>query len=168
MIYSTPGAQESLSQGDILDDCPLLYWEFAPSMEAETPPRAVITRARVVVLTQACDLAQPKSTRVLVAIVHQARDLVERSILKSSLIRDHIRSHRVYGWYFLPKGEALPESIVDLRHLHTIPRVLLDRLIAEQKRVTRVATPYREHLAQHFATTYSRIGLPRPYETEED
>jgi hypothetical protein len=25
---------------------------------------------------------------------------------------------------------------------------------------------YREHLAKHFADTYSRIGLPEPYETE--
>jgi hypothetical protein len=24
-------------------------------------------------------------------------------------------------------------------------------------------TPYREHLAQHFSVTYSRIGLPEPY-----
>jgi hypothetical protein len=28
-------------------------------------------------------------------------------------------------------------------------------------------TPYREHLAQHFAVTYSRIGLPEPYGTLE-
>jgi len=25
---------------------------------------------------------------------------------------------------------------------------------------------YREHLAKHFADTFSRIGLPEPYETE--
>jgi hypothetical protein len=24
------------------------------------------------------------------------------------------------------------------------------------------------HLAQHFATTYARIGLPEPYETEPE
>jgi hypothetical protein len=28
-------------------------------------------------------------------------------------------------------------------------------------------TPYREHLAQHFSVTYSRIGLPEPYGTLE-
>jgi hypothetical protein len=26
-------------------------------------------------------------------------------------------------------------------------------------------SPYREHLAQHFAVTYMRIGLPAPFET---
>lgn len=29
----------------------------------------------------------------------------------------------------------------------------------------RLATPYREYLAQHFAVTYMRIALPEPYET---
>jgi len=45
---------------------------------------------------------------------------------------------------------------------------MLERLIQQGKRLTRIATPYREHLAQHFSTTYSRIGLPEPYETEPE
>ena len=114
----------------------------------------------MVVLTQACDLAQKKATRSLVAVVHDAQRLVDRGILRSAVVRDQIRSHRVYGWYFLPAGTALAESVVDLRDLHTIPRHLLERLAQEGKRVCRIATPCREHLAQHFATTYSRIGLP--------
>src|SRR6266571_109758 len=104
MIYCGPSPQEALTQGDILDDCPLLYWEVSSAGVPEPEPRSVTTRARIVVLTQACDLAQAKATRVLVAIVHNARHLVERGILKDALIRDHIRSHRVYGWYFLPNG----------------------------------------------------------------
>ena len=32
-------------------------------------------------------------------------------------------------------------------------------------RKARIKPIYREHLAKHFADTYSRIGLPRPYET---
>ena len=27
------------------------------------------------------------------------------------------------------------------------------------------STPYREHLVEHFTVTYSRIGLPDPYDT---
>jgi hypothetical protein len=122
----------------------------------------------VVVLTQACDLAQKKATRSLVAVVHDAQRLVDRGILRSAVVRDQIRSHRVYGWYFLPAGTALAESVVDLRDLQTIPRHLLERLAQEGKRVCRIATPCREHLAQHFATTYSRIGLPLPYDTQTD
>ncbi len=167
MIYRKPVPRDCLTQGDMLDDCPLVYWELLPS-EAETGPRPVTVRARVVVLTQACDLAQNKATRILVAVVHEAQHLVDRGLLKSSVIRDQVRSHRVYGWYFLPKGETMRESIVDLRHLHTVPRNVLEELITRGKRVIRLTTPYREHLAQHFATTYSRIGLPEPYETQAD
>ena len=37
--------------------------------------------------------------------------------------------------------------------------------IAAGGRQLRLTSPYREHLAQHFAVTYSRIELPEPYET---
>jgi hypothetical protein len=74
----------------------------------------------------------------------------------------------VYGWYFLPAHEALglPELIVDLRQLHTTRHDLLTALSGSGKRRARLRSPYREHLAKHFADTYSRIGLPEPYETE--
>lgn len=157
MIW-TPGlSDEPLSQGDLLEECPILVWEGDES---------AILRSRVIVLTQACDLAQNKFSRVVVAIVHEARTLVDQGTLKAVTIRDQVRSHRIWGWYFLPAGSGLPESLVDLRDLHTVPRELLEELIADGQRVARLLTPYREHMAQHFATTYARIALPEPYETE--
>jgi hypothetical protein len=106
--------------------------------------------------------------RVLVAVVHRVQHLVERGVLQSKMIRDQIRTHKVYGWYFLPAGTSVDESIVDLRDLHTLPRALLDNLIAEGKRVARIRTPFREHLAQHFSITYARIGLPEPYPSQPE
>ena len=55
--------------------------------------------------------------------------------------------------------------IVDLRRLHTVRSDLLRELYRSGKRRGRVQPLYREHLAKHFADTFSRIGLPRPYET---
>ena len=57
--------------------------------------------------------------------------------------------------------------MVDLRDLHTVPMALLEGLQARGRHVGRLITPYREHLAQHFSVTYSRIGLPEPYGTLE-
>jgi hypothetical protein len=125
--------------------------------------------ARVVVLTQACDLAQTNSSRVLVAQVHDAQKLVEMGVLKGPAVRDHVRRHLVFGWYFLPavaSPVSLPEAIVDLRDLHSVPRIVLEQLIADGKRVATLAPPYREHLAQHFAVTYMRVALPEPYATQ--
>lgn len=163
-----PLSDETLSQGDIIEDCPLLVLDD-PGRVTGTDVVPDVMRLRVIVLTQACDLAQNKSTKVLVAAVHEARLLVEQKILKPSTISDAIRRHQFFGWYFLPASTSLvqiPESIVDLRELHTLHRGILERLIAEGKGVCRLATPYREHLAQHFGVTYMRIGLPEPYTTE--
>jgi len=124
--------------------------------------------APVIVLTQACDLAQAKTVRVLVARVHQAQQLVDQGLLKGATIRDQIRRHQVFGWYFLPAVAApasLPEAIVDLRDIHSVPRAILQELIARGRRLATLVSPYREHLAQHFAVTYMRVALPEPYET---
>jgi len=150
-----------LSQGDVFENCPVFVWD-----DGERSHEPVERSVRVIVLTQACDLAQIKAARVLVAVVHNADKLVERGVLNASQVRDQIRTHRVYGWYFLPADSGLSESLVDLRDLHTVPRGLLEGLIAQGQRVARLLTPYREHLAQHFATPYARIALPEPYETQ--
>lgn len=52
--------------------------------------------------------------------------LVNAGILKAQTIRDQVRRHLVFGWYFLPAGEENPQSIVDLRDIHTVPRDLLE------------------------------------------
>ncbi len=125
--------------------------------------------ARVIVLTQACDLVQAKADRVLVARVHQAQQLVDQGLLKAGAIRDQVRRHQVFGWYFLAASTApvvIPESLIDLRDLHSVPRVVLEQLIAGGKRDASLASPYREHLAQHFAVTYMRVALPEPYSSQ--
>lgn len=161
-------ATTDLSQGDILDECPILVWKLAPPpLDLNLPPEVRIIR--VVVLTQACDLAQDKTTRVVVAPVHAAAELVAQGILKANVIRDQVRRGHVFGWYFLPAAPApihLAESIVDLRELHTIQRRALEYLVGVGKRVCRIQTPWREHLSQHFGTTYTRIALPEPYATQ--
>jgi hypothetical protein len=63
-----------------------------------------------------------------------------------------------------------PEEIlsqgIDLRELHTIERRTLEYLVGAGRRIGRIRTPWREHLAQHFGTTYTRIALPQPYATQ--
>jgi hypothetical protein len=167
-VYEQIPVQESISQGDVIEACPIFALE-ASGAEIDLNAPASRWEERVVVLTQSCDLAQNKVTRVLVAVVRSAQELVAQGVLKASAIRDHVRRGLVYGWYFLPVAPepvALPECLVNLHDLHTVSRAVLERLIANGKRVCRIVTPYREHLAQHFAVTYMRIGLPEPYATE--
>lgn len=104
------------------------------------------------------------------------------------MVRDQVLRGLVYGWYFMPAALGpinVAESIVDLhdlhcdsdvrnrarlltvnrRDLHTVSRRVLEHLVAQGNRVARFITPYREHLAQQFTVTYSRIGLPEPFES---
>ena len=163
MIYDRPEPGAPLTQGDIIDACPLIYWTTERDDDEFAGRRSVASRERVLVLTQACDLANSKTTRIQVAVVHETETLINERILKRQTIRDQVQRHRVFGWYFLPAQDDMPESIVNLRELHTINRELLEELIEGGMRRVSVATPYREHLAQHFAVTYSRIALPDPF-----
>ncbi len=169
-MFFVPPSDSPMSQGDIVNECPLIGLDAVkePLGDLENLP-VKQWLARVIVLTQACDLAQAKSSRVLVAQVHDAQSLVNANVLKGAAVRDQVRRHLVFGWYFLPattQPVLLAESLIDLREVHSVPRVVLEQLIRTGNRVASLGSPYREHLAQHFAVTYMRVALPEPYETQ--
>jgi hypothetical protein len=167
MIYSRTSQDSLIDQGDIIDKCPLTFLiDYDLNLPGEAQVECVPTR--VLVLTQTCDLVQKKTSVVAVAVVHEAQSLVGQGLLKPADVRGPVRAARVYGWYFLPASSdlGLKEMIIDLRQLHTVRLDLLTYLSRQGKRRARLLPPYREHLAKHFADTYSRIGLPDPYETE--
>jgi hypothetical protein len=166
MIYHFPAPEEPLDQGDLIDGCPVVaVTEFRPDQLENA--KVQLDLHRVIVLTQACDLANRKVDAVVTASVFDAEQLVERQILKAADVKGPIRAGRVWGLYFLPAhaDRELAEMIVDLRRLHTVRLDLLSELCRGNKRCARVLSPYREHLAKHFADTFSRIALPQPYET---
>jgi hypothetical protein len=167
VIYHIPGSDDPLDQADIVSNCPIpLLTEF--DLEGVRSPQIKVSPCRILVLTQACDLANQKASSVTAAVVHDAQALVEQNLIKPADIRGPIRAGRVFGWYFLPASpdRSLPEMIVDLRQIHTVRLDLLKALCQRGHRPARLPSPYREHLAKHFADTFSRIGLPTPYETE--
>lgn len=166
MIYKLPSPDEPLDQGDLIDGCPILH---VKDFRIGTPGAVEVDYdfRRVILVTQTCDLANEKTTTASVGEVFDAQYLIDQSTLKPSDIKGPIRAGRVWGLYFLPaKAElGLGEMIVDLRRLHTVRLDVLQALCRSGQRPARVQTPYREHLAKHFADTFSRIGLPQPYET---
>ena len=167
MIYGGASPRDPIDQADIVEACPLIFVSgYDPDDFDKNEIEFVPTR--VLVLAQTCDLANQKTSMVTVAVVLDAQSLVDQSLLKSADIRGPIRAGRVFGWYYLPASGAhqLPEMIVDLRQLHTVRLDLLTALCIRGQRRARLLTPYREHLAKHFADTFSRIGLPEPYDTQ--
>jgi hypothetical protein len=164
-MYELVSAGAPLTHGDIVVGCTIIRFESA---HEGVIPRWILAQSteRVLILTQACDIANGKVTRLQVAVVQDVEDVVALGQISRATIRDHVRLHRAFGLYFLPEWEGhLSESIVDLRNIHTVPLKMLEELAQKGNRV-RLGTPYREHLAQHFAVTYSRIALPEPYQTK--
>lgn len=167
MNYLHPEISAPIDQGDVIRDCPLVTiqkWDPGSPVEPETR----CFRSRVVVLTQTCDLALGKATRAIVAVAFPAEELIAQGQLSAAEIRGPVRSARVFGWYFLQSDNAvgMPELIVHLRMIHTVPLEVLLELCAAGNREVRIPPLYREHLAKHFADTYARIGLPEPYPSE--
>ncbi len=169
MIYLTPEPDAPVDQGDIVDDCPILQISHY-DLQLPGAPKVACSINRVVVLTQTCDLANQKTDHVAVAIAHSAEHLIAQNVVNVvnvADVRGPIRAGRMFGWYFLPARElGLKESVIDLRLLFTVPLTVVRELAAAGKRKARIRPLFREHLAKHFADTFSRIGLPEPYETE--
>jgi len=167
MIYDAPTHDDPLDQGDIVYECPMAIIDEFDS-DAVEKTDVGLSFESCLVLTQTCDLAQEKTNRVIVAVVAPAEQLVASGEMKAATIRGPIRLSRAFGLYFLPADEALdlPELIVDFRQLHTVSREILEALCRNGQHKARLQTPFREHLAKHFADTYSRIGLPEPYTTQ--
>jgi hypothetical protein len=166
MIYRIPTADEPLDQGDLLDGFHTALVE-APFPEQLSQTKVSVDMHRVIILTQACDIANAKTDFVVVASVFDAQQVIELGIVKAADVKGAIRASRYWGKYFLPRyiDAQLNEMIVDFHRLHSIRANVLTGLCISGKRRARLLTPYREHLAKHFADTYSRIGLPQPYET---
>lgn len=166
MIYDNPPPDAPLDQGDLIDDCLILHADFGAATTGELPDIDYETR-RIVLLTQTCDLANSRATSGNVAEIFDVQLLIDQKLFKAAEVRGPLRAGRIWGWYFLPadSGLGLGEMVVDLRRLHTVSLEMLRSLCRAGKRRGRIQPLYREHLAKHFADTFSRIGLPRPYET---
>jgi hypothetical protein len=166
MIYTRPRPDDPIDQGDLIDQFPVVEIRDLRSDAPDQPMLDSATR-RVIVVTQTCDLANDKTKTANIAEVFEADFLVAQGVFKPADVRGPLRGGRVWGLYFLPADAALGlnEMIVDLRRLHTVRIDHLADWCRAGRRLARVQPLYREHLARHFAETFGRIGLPRPYET---
>lgn len=153
--HRLPAPTDAIDQGDILDGCPILLLA-SPDLDSLDNPEIEVPLARVLVVTQTCDLAHQKATYVVCAVIHEAQNLVEQQTLKAAEIRGQVRMGRVFGWYYLPASAALdlPEMIVDFRQLHTVRMDLLTALCPARPAASAHSTPVsrasRQALRRHL------------------
>jgi hypothetical protein len=181
--YQLVAADQRLTQGDLIFDCPLLAWskQFDPAAANEASLQNAIRAfcADVVVMTQACDLEHDKVENVVLC-PHDPLSVFRQTWVRLMQARgqalsekawrrtcDDLANGHVWNQCFLNSFADLTPPlelrVVDFLELYTMPRGFLETLLRGRgaKRV-RLLPPYREHLSQAFARFFMRVGLPQP------
>jgi hypothetical protein len=184
--YKLAAADERVTQGDIVFQCPLLNWhpeavEIGSAAQSSERLKQIsqAIEADVVVMTQACDLEHDHVTNVVVCphvglLEHKA--LWEEFMTSKSQnpsakawrnYCDDIQGGYVWNLCFLNAAELDGFSheirVVDFREVFTIPRIVLETVIRERSVLRlQLLPPYKEHLSQAFARFFMRVGLPTP------
>lgn len=182
--YSIVGPETSITQGDLIFDCPLIGWKGEPARvngsETEVLKQSTDAfLADTVVMTQACDLEHEKVSNVVVCPHYSLTDY--RKLWEEEMTakeqkptakawRGHcedIRDGLVWNLSILnslTEGPVITEHrVVDFHDVFTVPRGFLETLLAGRNRSRlRLLPPYREHLSQAFARFFMRVGLPVP------
>ena len=83
-MFAHAATSDPLMQGDLINDCPLVSFNLTSGPIDWNDPPTKWWPARVIILTQACDLARGNDGPVLVAMVQDAKKLVADGMLKAS------------------------------------------------------------------------------------
>jgi len=184
--YERVPADAPLTQGDLIEDCPLIGWKSEPVVLQRRGDEAAVlmgsvqaVRADAVVMTQACDLEHGKVVNVILCpcyVLTEYRTAWESTMRAAGQTPtakgwrrhcDNVRDGYVWNLSILnadDRGDVVIEHrIVDFHDVFTAPRVFLESLVEQrgQSRI-RLLPPYREHLSQAFARFFMRVGLPVP------
>lgn len=188
--YAVVDAARTLTQGDLIFDCPLMGWKADPVDFDGRDEEAVLRAANhaitadVIVLTQACDLEQDKVANVILC-PHLAlsafredwegrlRDQNQFPLKARKLerawgdtckdIRDGFVWNHAMLNHRLENPPAIEHRVVDFREVYTVPRGFLESFLRQRGgQRLQLLPPFREHLSQAFARFFMRVGLPTP------
>jgi hypothetical protein len=183
--YQTAAAEERLTQGDLIFECPVVGWRDGAVKLEGTEEGEILKgvadafKADVVVMTQACDLAHEKVANVILCPHLALEDY--RAVWEAEMKRvgqnpnskawkkicDDIRDGFVWNLSILNhydgEGVSISHRVVDFHNVYSVPRAFLESLLLQRATPRfRLLPPYREHLSQAFARFFMRVGLPVP------
>ena len=156
---------EELEQGDVLRRCPIIV----PIVDYGQEISADILEFDVIVMTQSCDLINPKVADVILC---PHWDLNEVAKIDNSLANKNAHQEILKGRrhrYTMLAASNTPEvpmgvRIVDFGRIFSLPKLFVSRFAASLGKRIRLCPPYREHLSQAFARFFMRVGLPQNIE----
>ena len=157
---------DTLQQGDLISGCkvPLLTKDLIDASEGDVIPVKALAYD-VVVLTQSCDLVIGKTDYVIVCPHWDlAEAKKENPALRRSGATEMIRKRQMPRYALLSRETSLSVQIgirlVDFGQVFSVPIGYLSALAEKSGDRLRLLPPYREFIAQSFASFFMRIGLP--------
>lgn len=159
--YEEINVDGEITQGEIILNCPILLpnreYDFSKIYEAKNVP-TVLYKQDVIVLTQACDLANDPIPENIMLCRIQDISGTSNTVLKE------INSYRRPQHHLINKKEngtvKFNYQILDFADIYTVPIASVKEAIKRQEKRVILNSPYREFVSQRFGNYYSRIGLP--------
>lgn len=159
--YAEVDKSTPISQGDIVLNCPIIVpdpeFDFTDLENINKIGMRIYT-ADVIVMTQACDLANNPPDTVIVAQLNNLEDISSWGVLSE------INSGRRPAYHLISKKEngnvIMDYRIVDFTSIYSVSLILLQKQAEQQGQRLRLNSPYLEFMSQRFGNFFSRIGLP--------
>ena len=165
-------SDDTLEQGDIICDCPILTVPSDLNADhldmpgQEMKAEAEFQRFDVVLMSQSCDMVKgrEKLGDILLCPLYQPSDFAEGEPLSKIKNWEGARKGR-YPAYHVINACNIPDHasgfrIVSFRETFSLPVGFLRELAVRRGERLRLLPPYREHLSQAFARFFMRVGLP--------
>ena len=155
-----------LAQGDLLPDCLLpIFVENPVPNENGDSFETDVRRARLIIVSQTCDLQSAKLDFVALCTIHTLPEFEETNPEFTQRGRwESIRKGVQPALHLIASPEKPDDNrsvlVVDFGHIVTVPYQYLARHAESLGDRWRLEPPFLEHFSQAFARFFMRVGLP--------
>lgn len=152
-----------LAQGDLLDGCRMPI--FSGESNDGSAQDVDVVEARLLVVTQSCDLEQEKLEFVALCPIHTIDEFADaNSKYENRKHFNEILAGKLHTYHMLASpadpGDNSQAYIVDFGHIVSLPLDYLKTHATSIGPRWRLSPPYLEHFSQAFARFFMRVGLP--------
>ncbi len=155
-----------LAQGDLLDSCLLpIFSEPKRGEDGLFELEGDASRARLIVMTQSCDLANGKVDTVALCPIWTLAEYESSSPdFGKKGAWENVRKGRIESLHLLASPSSPDDNraalVVVFEEIFSLPIEYLKGHADSLGSRWRLKSPYLEHLSQSFARFFMRVGLP--------
>ena len=158
--------ERTLAQGDLLPECLLPQFVENPVPRADGEPTELdVKQARLIVVSQTCDLKIAKVEFVALCPIHTLPEFEQANpVIVQKGRWEKVRKGEQPALHLIASPDT-PEInraalVIDFGHIVSVPFEYLTSHAESLGERWRLESPYLEHFSQAFARFFMRVGLP--------